>query len=80
MAFEGKAILLKTLCRSDLLKPSSLPIVIEVQIFDCIAMSPTVEELDEAIAWVIRQDANMLWPEDVRKSFDDLKQRLKDGS
>ena len=42
----------------------------------CLAMSPTAEELHDALHWVIDQDTNELWPDHVRASFLDLQQRL----
>lgn len=46
---------------------------------DCVAMAPTVDELEEAEPWLAKQDANPMWPDHVRATLDDLRGRLGHG-
>jgi hypothetical protein len=46
---------------------------------DCIALKPTVKELEACIDWVSERDANKDWPENVRQHFALLKKRLGHG-
>jgi hypothetical protein len=48
-------------------------------ILDCVALAPSATELDEALPWVSIQDANPLWPEHVRQTFENLRERLGHG-
>lgn len=80
-SFVGEALHLKTLSRSDLLKTKLFAYCDRgTDLADCIAMAPTEEELNEALQWVIDQDANELWPKHVEQTFVDLKQRLGHGT
>ena len=77
-SYIGTALHLKTLGRSDLLKTKLFAYCDRgTDLSDCLAMKPTPEELDDALTWVILQDANPLWPEHVRASFEVLTQQLK---
>ena len=80
-SFQGKALRLQTLGRIDLLKTKLFAYCDRGTDFsDCIAMAPTIIELEDALKWVIQQDANPLWPDHVRNSFQALKQRLGHGT
>ena len=46
---------------------------------DCLALTPTAEELDQAEPWVKKQDANPMWPDHVQATLDDLRRRLGHG-
>jgi len=75
--FEGKAILLKTLGRIDLLKTKLFAYCDrETDLQDCIALSPTREELAACFQWVSERDANPLWINNVDAHFIKLKQAL----
>ncbi len=77
-SYIGTALHLKTLGRSDLLKTKLFAYCDRGTVFsDCLAMKPTPAELDEARTWVVLQNANPLWPEHVRASFEVLTQQLK---
>ena len=77
-SYIGTALHLKTLGRSDLLKTKLFAYCDRgTDLSDCLAMKPTPAELDEARTWVVLQDANSLWPEHVRASFEVLTQQLK---
>ena len=76
-SYIGTALRLKTLGRPDLLKTKLFAYCDRgTDLSDCIAMRPTPEELDDALAWVILQDGNELWPNHVRASFEVLTQQL----
>ncbi len=79
-AFEGRALVLRTLGRGDLLKTKLFALCDRgTDLPDCIALAPTADELDEAMPWLAEQDANMEWPEHVRATLADLKRRLGHG-
>ena len=46
---------------------------------DCLAMKPTVDELEGVYAWVSRQDAHPDWPKHVRQQIDRLKEEVRRG-
>jgi hypothetical protein len=46
---------------------------------DCIALAPTSDEFDEAMPWLVEQDANTDWPAHVRATIANLQQRLGHG-
>lgn len=80
-SFQGKALQLKTLGRDDLLKTKLFAYCDRgTDLADCLAMNPSKDELDDALRWVILQDANELWPDHVRNTFADLAKRLSHGS
>jgi hypothetical protein len=75
--FEGAAIRLHTLGRVDLLKTKLFSLCDRgLDIGDCIAMAPMVEELREARPWLDLQDGHPHWPEHVAVTLDDLSKRL----
>jgi hypothetical protein len=79
-AFSGRALVLETLGRADLLKTKLFALCERgTDLGDCIAFSPTVDELEEALPWVTLQDANELWPSHVEKTILDLRRRLAHG-
>ncbi|MEY4549066.1 MAG: hypothetical protein RL685_5261 [Pseudomonadota bacterium] len=76
-AFSGRALVLETLGRTDLLKTKLFALCDRgTDLADCIAFSPTAEELEEALPWVAQQDANALWPSHVEQTMRDLGRRL----
>jgi Nucleotidyltransferase of unknown function (DUF6036) len=76
-AFSGRALVLGTLGRADLLKTKLIALCDRgTDLADCIAFSPSAEELEEAMPWVALQDANELWPSHVEKTLRDLRRRL----
>lgn len=75
--FKGKALVLSTLGRADLLKTKLFAYCDrDDDLMDCLAMKPTSAELDRCYEWVAARDGNPMWPEHVRKYFDLLKKRL----
>ena len=48
-------------------------------LFDCIVLAPTAEELVECMPWLELRDGNELWPAHVRATIDDLARRLGHG-
>jgi hypothetical protein len=76
-AFAGVALTLLTLGRADLLKSKLYALCDRgTDVLDCVALTPTGAELDEALPWVSERDGNELWPEHVRLTLDDLRRRL----
>jgi hypothetical protein len=79
-AFAGRALMLETLGRTDLLKTKLFALCDRgTDLADCIAFSPTAEELEEAMPWVALQDANESWPSHVKATIGDLRRRLGHG-
>lgn len=75
--FKGEAISLKTLGRIDLLKTKLFAYCDrETDFQDCIALSPTKEELESCFQWVSERDANPHWINNVRTHFDKLENAL----
>ncbi|MBI4815910.1 MAG: hypothetical protein HY791_06625 [Deltaproteobacteria bacterium] len=78
--FEGQALVLSTLGRSDLLKSKLFALCDRgTDLLDCIALAPTAEELAECVPWLEVQDGNELWPEHVRATVAELSRRLGHG-
>ncbi len=76
-AFRGERLALRTLGRSDLLKTKLFALCDRgTDLSDCIALKPSMAELDAAEPWFAYQDANPMWPEHVSTTFEDLKRRL----
>ena len=76
-AFSGRVLVLETLGRADLLKTKLFALCDRgTDLADCMAFSPTAEELEEALPWVALQDANESWPAHVEKTILDLRRRL----
>ena len=79
-AFAGKAILLRTLARRDLLKTKLFALCDRgLDIQDCLAMRPTANELAESLPWLEQQDLNPEWPAHVHATIADLARRLGHG-
>lgn len=75
--FSGKALHLLTLSRSDLLRTKLFAFCDRDQdLQDCLALQPTASELDACVDWVSERDGNSDWPENVRRHFTILKERL----
>ena len=80
LAFEGKALVLHSLGRADLLKTKLFALCDRgTDLPDCVALAPTVAELAEALPWVSFQDANPDWPAHVAATLADLGRRLGHG-
>lgn len=77
--FKGEALILRTLGRADLLKSKLFAYCDrDIDLQDCIDLSPSNDELDEALAWLGERDVNPLWPERVKAQIDYLKERLNE--
>jgi hypothetical protein len=80
LAFEGKALVLHSLGRADLLKTKLFALCDRgTDLPDCVALAPTAPELAEALPWVSFQDANPDWPAHVAATLADLGRRLGHG-
>jgi hypothetical protein len=78
--FEGQALVLSTLGRSDLLKSKLFALCDRgTDLPDCVAMAPTAQELAECQPWLEQQDGNELWPAHARATVADLARRLGHG-
>lgn len=78
--FNGKAIHLSTLGRSDLLKTKLFALCDrDFDFQDCIKMNPSQEELDKCFEWVSERDANPDWRKNVENHFAELKKELGHG-
>jgi len=76
--FDGKSLTLYTLGRMELLKAKLYAACDRnIDFDDCIALNPTNKELDACFDWVLKGDANPLWPKRVKEVFDRLKKELK---
>lgn len=79
-AYEGEAITLSALGRSDLLKDKIFALCDRgTDLSDCLALAPDERELQEALPWLQVQDANPDWPAHVRGVVEDLARRLGHG-
>lgn len=80
LAFEGRALVLNTLGRADLLKTKLFALCDRgTDLPDCVALAPTANEILEAMPWLAAQDANPDWPAHVRTTVADLQRRLGHG-
>ena len=80
-AFAGASLTLMTLGRADLLKTKLFALCDRgTDLKDCVALAPTVEELEAAEPWLSEQDANPMWPAHVRATLGDLSRRLNHDS
>jgi Nucleotidyltransferase of unknown function (DUF6036) len=76
--FKGKALVLETLGRSDLLKSKLYALCDrDRDLDDCVALEPTNDEIEECREWVLKGDGNELWPKRVDEMFKLLKKELK---
>jgi hypothetical protein len=79
-AFSGRALLLQTLTRSDLLKTKLFALCDRgLDIKDCLAMNPSAGELAESLPWLEQQNFNPDWPAHVRATLVDLGRKLGHG-
>jgi hypothetical protein len=75
--FNGKALVLTTLGRPDLLRTKLFAFCDRSRDReDCIALKPTAEELRECLEWVQQQDMNPDWPRHVQTQFARLAKEL----
>ena len=75
--FDGKAIRLSTLGRSDLLKTKLFALCDrDFDFQDCVKMNPSLEELDECFEWVSERDGNPGRRKNVENHFAELKKEL----
>ncbi|NOZ85715.1 MAG: hypothetical protein GXP49_05545 [Deltaproteobacteria bacterium] len=80
LVFHGRALVLHTLGRADLLKIKLFALRDRAtDLPDCLALAPSAEELAEARPWLYLQDANPLWPSHVDRVLEDLARRLGHG-
>ena len=79
-AFSGAALTLLVLGRGDLLKSKLFSLCDRgTDLDDCLALTPSGAEIDEAEPWVASQDAHPHWPEHVRRTLGDLRKRVRHG-
>jgi hypothetical protein len=77
VAYEGSAVRLDTLGRTDLLCTKLFALCDRgTDLGDCLALAPNAEEIAEATPWVAYQDANPDWPAHVAATLADLQRRL----
>jgi hypothetical protein len=70
LVFEGESLTLRTLGRLDLLRSKLFAYCDRQQdVDDCVALSPTSEELQICLPWLEDRDANPDWPRHVRVSM-----------
>jgi hypothetical protein len=78
VVYEGRALTLHTLGRMDLLGAKLFGYCDRgTDLEDCIALSPSMEELEDVIVWVKEQDGNPRWPAHVEDQFRFLEERLR---
>jgi hypothetical protein len=78
--FAGTAIHLRCLGREDLLCAKLFALCDRgIDLGDCLALAPKINELENVLPWLERQDANPDWPDHVRATFADLRRRLGHG-
>jgi hypothetical protein len=80
-AFVGSSIHLLCLGRSDVLC-AKLFVLCDcgVGLNDCLALAPSVEDLDDLLPWLEQQHASPFWPEHVRTIFAYLETKLGYGT
>ena len=79
-AFAGRALLLRTLGREDLLRSKLFALCDRgLDLGDCVALAPTRDELQALRPWLDRQDGNPDWPAHVGVTLDHLARRLGHG-
>lgn len=77
IVFNGKALVLHTL---DLLRTKLFALCDRgTDLADCIALKPSLSEIEEVISWVEAQDTNPDWPRHVASVLADLSARLGYG-
>ena len=81
LIFTGKALTFYTLGRLDLLK-SKLYACCDRggnDFNDCVALSPTADELESCYEWVLKGDANPLWEAVVKEMFEKIAAEVSNG-
>lgn len=79
-AYSGKAIILHSLGRDDLLKSKFFALCDRgTDLADCVALAPTSNEIHGALSWLKERDTNPLWPDHVEETLSDLARRLGHG-
>jgi Nucleotidyltransferase of unknown function (DUF6036) len=77
VAFEGSAILFKTLARQDLLKTKLWALCDRTRdLEDVLALQPTLLELQEALAWLEPLDLNPNWPAHAKSTIEFVAKKL----
>jgi len=80
LVYKGNALILHTLGRKDLLRTKLFALCDRgTDLVDCIALKPSLDEIEEVISWVQEQDANPDWPQHVVSVCADLGARLGYG-
>ncbi len=75
--YRGKALVLHTLGRPDLLRSKLFAFCDRATDFkDCVARAPTETESSECLQWVCDRDMNPDWPTHVTNSFNKLARKL----
>jgi hypothetical protein len=78
--FQGKSITLWTLGRLNLLRTKLYACADrDIDYQDCLALNPSLEELEKCKPWVLQGDASELWPARVEDVFKKLEEDLKLG-
>jgi hypothetical protein len=78
--FEGKAVVLRSLGRLDLLRSKLFGLCDRAaDLGDCVALAPAPDELSLLLPWLQEQDGNPEWPAHVVEVLDDLRGRLGHG-
>lgn len=79
-ASQGKAVTLRTLGRLDLLRSKIFSLCDRaIDISDCVALAPSIEELDEIRPCLVERDGNQGWPNHVNEVLADLRRRQGHG-
>lgn len=77
VVFQGKAIILRTLGREELLMSKLFALCDRgIDIGDCLALKPTSQELKRIVPWLKDQDGNPGWPDHVNDTLRDLERKL----
>jgi hypothetical protein len=75
--YQGQALSLQTLDRLTLLKTKLFAYCDRGEdLDDCLALKPSLDELDAAKEWVQYQDANPMWPDHVENRIEELAEKL----
>ena len=78
--FTGKAIHFQRLGRIDFLCAKLFALCDRgIDFADCVALAPSVQELQKVLPWLQEQDAHPQWPEHVRATLAELGRRLGYG-
>jgi hypothetical protein len=80
LIYKGGALRLWTLGRPELLLSKLFALCDRgLDLGDCLALRPSLEELTQAEAWIAAQDLHPDWPAHVRATLQDLGRRLGHG-